>query len=145
MDYYTDTSNDFDQGARPFVTNLRQDTINNNYFITTRWTCRNMQLILMSVPINSDVGANVHQASDQFLYIEQGSALVVMGTCMDCLSYQARVTDNYAIIVPAGIWHNIINTGTIDLKMFSIYAPSMYSHGSIYPTKEDADLYQFRQ
>jgi len=79
MDYLNDTTNIIDQGPRPFVTDLRQDTISNTYFRAARWTCKNMQLTLMSVPIDSDIGLDVHQTSDQFFYIEQGSALVIMG------------------------------------------------------------------
>ncbi len=142
MDYLNDTTNIIDHGPTPFVTDLKQDTISNTYFRAARWTCKNMQLTLMSVPVDSDIGLDVHQTSDQFFYIEQGNALVVMGNCPDCLQYQARITENYAVLVPAGIWHNIINSGSIPLKMFTIYAPSLHPHGSIYRTKEEAAIYE---
>lgn len=142
MDYSNNTTNIIDRGPRPFVTDLKQDTISNTYFRAARWTCKNMQLTLMSVPVDSDIGLDVHQISDQFFYIEQGSALVIMGNCVDCLQYQAHIAEGYAVIVPVGIWHNIVNTGSVPLKMFTIYAPSLYPHGSIYRTKEEAAIYE---
>ncbi|TCL55374.1 mannose-6-phosphate isomerase-like protein (cupin superfamily) [Kineothrix alysoides] len=142
MDYYNSTTSSIDQGPKPFVTDLKQDTISNNYFRTARWTCKNMQLALMSVPVGTDIGLDVHQTSDQFFYIEQGSALVVMGSCQNCLQYQAHIKEDYAVMVPAGIWHNIINTDSIPLKMFTIYAPSLHPHGSTYRTKEESAVYE---
>lgn len=139
---YPTNSTSIDQGARPFVTNLNQDAINNTYFRATRWTCKNMQLTLMSVPIDSDIGLDVHLNSDQLFYIERGSALVLMGRCQECLDYQSQIYNDYTVLVPAGIWHNIINTGHDELKMFSIYAPSLHPHGSIYESKEEEEVYE---
>ncbi|WMC93627.1 cupin domain-containing protein [Kineothrix sp. MB12-C1] len=145
MDFFNsdccDTYDNIDQGPKPFVTNLRQDTLENTNFRTARWTCKNMQLTLMSVPVDSDIGMDVHDTSDQFFYIERGSALVIMGNCPDCLNYQAHVYENYSILVPAGTWHNVINTGPDKLKMFSIYAPALHPYGTIYETRDEETTY----
>lgn len=93
----------------------------------------------MSIPVRGEVGLEVHADFDQFIRIEDGCALVMMGKSDTHLRYQQRVGSNYAVIIPAGTWHNIINTGNIPLKLYSIYAPPQHSFGTVHITKEAAD------
>ncbi|WMC93765.1 cupin domain-containing protein [Kineothrix sp. MB12-C1] len=148
MDYYIGESADnqieIGEGAIPYITDSRQEAIDNTLFYTTRWTSKNMQFALMSVPVNTETGLDVHYNSDQFLYIEQGEAFVFMGSCYDCINIQHRVFEGYSIIVPAGVWHNVVNIGSLDLKMYSMYAPAMHSYNTVFRTKEEwFDHYEF--
>ena len=65
--------------------------------------------------------------------------MVMMGDRRDNLYYQRRVRDNYAIFIPAGTWHNLINIGHKPIKLYSIYAPPVHPHGTIHKTKEDEE------
>ncbi len=93
----------------------------------------------MSIPVGTDIGIEMHPNLDQFLRIEDGIGLVMMGPNRNALNYQKRVNGNYAIIVPAGTWHNIINTGNRPLKIYSIYAPPQHPFGTVHRTKKDAE------
>ena len=98
-----------------------------------------MQLTLMSIPPGGEVGLELHPATDQFFRIESGRALVLMGSCKDCLDFKRKAGADFAILIPAGTWHNIINTGQTPLKLYSIYAPTHHPHGVIHRTKADSD------
>ena len=124
-----------------FVTNLALEAINNNLFFATKWTSRNMQFALMSVPIGSETGWDIHQNSDQFFYIEQGSALITMGICENCLNFQSLFYSGFGAFVPAGIWFNVVNTGPIDLKMFTVCAPALHTYNAVFETKEEWSTY----
>ncbi|PKM61607.1 MAG: cupin domain-containing protein [Firmicutes bacterium HGW-Firmicutes-21] len=134
---YTHRPNDY--GPNPFVTNIEKDTLQNNNFRTALWTGNYLQLTLMSINPGDDIGLEVHNDHDQFLRIEQGEGLVMMGDSKDNLDYQKRVLDNYAVFVPAGKWHNLVNKGRIPLKLYSIYAPTEHPFGTVHETKEDAE------
>ncbi|AGA70739.1 mannose-6-phosphate isomerase [Desulfitobacterium dichloroeliminans LMG P-21439] len=128
-----------DCGPHPFVVNIEQATLQNNTFRTALWTGSHLQLTLMSINVGDSIGLEIHPAVDQFLRIEQGQGLVMMGDSADRLYYQQRVGDDYAIVIPAGKWHNVINTGRVPLKLYSIYAPPQHPHGTVHTTKRDAD------
>ncbi|MGG3326485.1 cupin domain-containing protein, partial [Bacillus velezensis] len=72
------------------------------------------------------------------LRIEQGRGIVKMGKSKNNLSFRRNVYDDYAIVVPAGTWHNVINTGNTPLKLYSIYAPPNHPFGTVHVTKADA-------
>lgn len=129
-----------DYGPKPFVTNIEKTTIDNNNFRKAIWTGDHLQLTLMSINPGEDIGLEIHPNLDQFLRIEQGQGLVKMGDRKDYLGFQRRVEDDYAIIIPAGTWHNVINTGKEPMKLYSIYAPPQHPPGVIDKTKKDAEL-----
>nr|WP_235436114.1 cupin domain-containing protein [Gottschalkia purinilytica] len=93
----------------------------------------------MSINVGEDIGLEIHNDLDQFIRIEEGQGIVKMGDRKDKLDFQKRVYDDYAIIIPAGKWHNLINTGRKPLKLYSIYAPPAHPHGTVHKTKEDAE------
>jgi mannose-6-phosphate isomerase-like protein (cupin superfamily) len=128
-----------DYGPEPFVTNIHNATIQNKNFRTALWTGTHLQLTLMSIPIGGEIGLEVHPHLDQFLRIEVGHGLVKMGSSQDKLSYQKNVCDGYSILIPAGTWHNLINTGNRPVKLYSIYAPPEHPHGTIHETKAIAE------
>ena len=125
----------YDYGSKPFITNLKQDVCANNNFRTALWTGKELQLTLMCIPKNSDIGLEMHPDVDQFLYIESGNGLAMMGSTGQFLPYQCPVSPQYAIFIPAGTWHNLKNTGYCDLKLFSIYAPPQHPFGTVHHTK----------
>ena len=128
-----------DYGPEPFVVNIEEATKQNNYFRIALWTGRYFQLTLMSIRVGEDIGLEMHPDVDQFIRIEEGQGIVKMGNRKECLDFQRNVSDDYAIVIPAGKWHNLINTGNKPLKLYSIYAPPEHPHGTIHETKEDAE------
>lgn len=112
-----------DQGPQPFVIDIEDAAEENTMFLTTLWTGEHLQVTLMSIPIGGEIGLEVHEDVDQFLRIEEGDGLVEMGMNQNALSFRRRVTEDSGIMVPAGTWHNITNTGDEPLKLFSVYAP----------------------
>ncbi len=128
-----------DYGAEPLIVNIdRFANINTNYR-TALWTGDHLQVTLMSIPVRGDIGLEIHSDLDQFICIENGYALVMMGKSKYDLNYQQKVNSSYAVIVPAGTWHNIINIGKTPLKLYSIYAPPQHTFGTVHKTKKDAE------
>lgn len=127
-----------DYGKNPFVVNIEEVTKQNRTFRTALWTGDHLQVTLMSIAVGDDIGLERHPDVDQFLRVEQGQGLVQMGDRKDQLNYQQRVSDDFAIMVPAGKWHNLTNTGQGPLKIYSIYAPPEHPFGTVHKTKADA-------
>ncbi|POM99040.1 hypothetical protein BJH90_20410 [Bacillus halotolerans] len=123
-----------DYGPKPFVRATKQ----NNTFRAALWTGKHFQVTLMSIGIGEDIGLEMHSNVDQFLRIEQGRGIVKMGKSKDNLNFQRNVYDDSAIVIPAGTWHNVINTGNTPLKLYSIYAPPNHPFGTVHATKADA-------
>ncbi|MGZ9585851.1 cupin domain-containing protein [Paenibacillus marinisediminis] len=127
-----------DHGQRPFVVNIDQATKQNNTYRTALWTGKHLQVTLMSINVGDDIGLEVHPTTDQFIRIEEGQGLVQMGVSKDNLNFQEMAYDGYAIMVPAGTWHNVTNTGNTPLKIYAIYAPPEHPYGTVHVTKADA-------
>jgi mannose-6-phosphate isomerase-like protein (cupin superfamily) len=128
-----------DYGPQPFAFNIEEVTQKNNNFRTTLWTGSHLQLTLMSIPVGGEIGLENHPNLDQFIRIEEGQGLVQMGDRKDYLNFQERVYDDFAFIIPSGKWHNLINTGTKPIKLYSIYAPPQHPSGTVHVTKADAE------
>jgi len=128
-----------DYGPAPFVVNIEEATKQNNNFRTALWTGSHLQLTLMSIPVGEDIGLEMHPDLDQFIRLEQGQGIVRMGDRQDRLDFQRRVYDDFAFIIPAGKWHNLINTGDVPIKLYSIYAPPQHPRGTVHETKADAE------
>jgi len=135
---YNYYSTDF--GPNPFVVDITKATLNNDTYRTALWTGKHLQLTVMSIPVGGDIGLEIHPDTDQFLRVEQGNGLAQMGNSRDNLHLQQPVFDDFAIFIPAGTWHNIINTGNKPLKLYSIYAPPHHPRGTIHQTKAIAEL-----
>lgn len=128
-----------DYGPAPFVVDIEDASKQNSNFRTALWTGNHLQLTLMSINAGEDIGLEMHPDIDQFIRVEEGQGLVQMGDRRDRLDFQVRVNDDYAFIIPAGTWHNLLNTGTKPLKLYSIYAPPQHPHGTIHRTKADSE------
>lgn len=124
-----------DYGPQPFAVNINEASKQNKAFRTALWTGKHLQVTLMSIKVGDDIGLEVHPNIDQFIRIEDGQGIVKMGRNKNKLDFQANVYDDFAIMIPAGTWHNIINTGNKPLKVYSIYAPPQHPHGTIHVTK----------
>ncbi len=128
-----------DFGPYPYVTNITRATLENPYFRRALWTGTHLQLTLMCIPPGGEIGLEMHSNLDQFLRLEQGQGRVMMGRKRYCLDYQRNVADDYAIFIPAGTWHNLVNTGNEPIKLYSIYAPVQHPPGTVHCTKADSD------
>jgi mannose-6-phosphate isomerase-like protein (cupin superfamily) len=138
----TKTSSDVtlkDYGAEPTVLDIEAYTMSNDNFRVALWTGTQLQVTLMSIPVGGDVGLEQHLDIDQFLRIENGTAQVVMGDTKESLTFIKTAEKDFAIFVPAGKWHNIINTGDKPLKLYSIYSPVEHPHSTIHKTQEEAE------
>jgi mannose-6-phosphate isomerase-like protein (cupin superfamily)/rubrerythrin len=124
-----------DYGPNPFVIDINEATKQNNNFRTAIWTGDHLQVTLMSIGVGEDIGLEIHPDLDQFLRIEQGQGLVQMGDRKDRLDFRQQVADDFSIVIPAGKWHNLTNTGNQPLKLYSIYAPPQHPKGTVHETK----------
>ncbi|MEK7063355.1 MAG: cupin domain-containing protein [Patescibacteria group bacterium] len=115
-----------------YITNIEEDTLANNDFRRVLYTAKNCQLVLMSLQPGEEIGAEVHQL-DQFIRVERGQGKAVLDGAEHALS------DGYVIVVPAGAMHNIINTGSEALKLYTMYAPPNHKDGTVHHTKADAE------
>jgi mannose-6-phosphate isomerase-like protein (cupin superfamily) len=128
-----------DYGAKPTVLDIDAYTLANENFVTALWTGTNLQVTLMSIPVGGDIGLEQHLDNDQFLRIEDGQAKVMMGDDKDSLTFVEMAEEDYAVFIPAGMWHNIINTGDRPLKLYSVYAPAEHPHSAVYKTQKEAE------
>lgn len=128
-----------DFGPEPFVLNIDHAAKINQNFRTAIWTGKHLQLTLMCIPVGCDVGVEMHECVDQFIRIESGRAAIVTGGGRNSLGNRKCIDACYSAIIPAGTWHNIINAGNTPLKLYSIYAPTQHSHGTVHKTKSDAE------
>lgn len=124
---------------RGWSANIEEATTSNSTFRTVVFTGKHMQLTVMSIPAGGEIGLEVHDDRDQFLRVEEGSARVVMGGSKEKLDETHELKDDWAVIVPAGTWHNVINTGKAALKLYSLYAPPEHPPGTVHETKAEAD------
>lgn len=128
-----------DYGAEPFVININEATKQNNNFRTALWTGEYLQVTLMNINVGEIIGLEMHPNLDQFIRIEQGYGLVQMGDNKNNLNFVRKVYDDFAIVIPAGKWHNLTNIGNLPIKLYSIYAPPQHPKGTIHRTKADAE------
>ena len=129
----------YDHGPQPMVINIDAATAQNENYRTALWTGDFLQVTLMTLPVGGEIGLEVHPDTDQFLRVESGTGLVQMGDTRDTLTDRQMADQHTAIVVPAGTWHNLKNTGSSELKLYSIYAPPHHPPGTVQATKAIAD------
>ena len=95
----------------------------NQYFRLSLWTGAHLQVTLMNIKPNDDVGLEKHEETDQLLFVVKGSGEVYSGKTKEDLKFKCRVDSEDMIAVPAGTWHNLVNATNKPLKLYSIYAP----------------------
>jgi mannose-6-phosphate isomerase-like protein (cupin superfamily) len=121
-----------------WIGDIEQETLGNTTFRTVVFTGEHTQLTVMSIEPGDDIGREVHPEHDQFLRIEGGTARVELSQSEDAVGEAHDVEADWAIIVPAGVWHNVVNTGTEALKVYSLYSPPEHADGTVHRTKADA-------
>jgi mannose-6-phosphate isomerase-like protein (cupin superfamily) len=116
-----------------FADNIEKLTEENNNFRQVLYTGQNIQLVLMSLKPGEDIGEEVHEDRDQFFRFEQGTGEVRIDGVANLVSADDGV------IVPAGALHNVVNTGSTPLRLYTIYGPPEHLDGTIHKSKADAD------
>ncbi len=129
-----------DSGPNPYIVNISELTEANVAYRQTPWTGQHFQVTVMSIKPGDDIGLEIHDDTDQFIRIESGTGRAHLGVSKDEIIIEQDVSDGWAVIVPAGTWHDVTNTGTKDLKVYTIYAPIKHPHGTIHETKADAEI-----
>ena len=114
-------------------------TLGNSNFRTVAYTGEHTQLTLMRLGPGEDIGWERHGHLDQFLRLEQGRARVEFGRTEDVVDETHEVEDDWAFIVPAGVWHNVVNIGDVEVKLYSLYSPPEHPDGTVHRTKADAE------
>lgn len=116
-----------------YIENIEELTLKNEYFRRVLFTAQNMQLVVMSLKPNEDIGMEVHETTDQFLRIEEGEGKSILN------GEERNIKEGEVVIVPAGTEHNIINTSSEKpLKLYTIYSPPHHKDKTIHQTKKEA-------
>lgn len=115
-----------------YHSNIETETVENANFRKVLHTGKYSQLVVMSLKPGEDIGEEVHDNVDQFFRFEAGEAKVVAD------GEEYTVVEDDVVVIPAGTKHNIINTGSEDLKLYTIYSPSNHPEGTVHETKEEA-------
>ena len=115
-----------------YVNNLEEQTLANDNFRQVLFTAKNCQLVLMSLLPGEEIGEEIHEL-DQFIRFEAGEGKVVLDGA------ETAVSDGFAVVIPAGVKHNVINTSAdAKLKLYTIYTPPEHRDGTVHQTKADA-------
>jgi mannose-6-phosphate isomerase-like protein (cupin superfamily) len=122
-----------------WAADIEELTEDNTNFRKVIWTGAHSELTLMSIEPGDEIGLEVHPDHDQFLRIEGGKAQVRAGASKDNLTETIDVEEDWAFIVPAGTWHNVINTGDAPLRLYTVYSPANHEPGTVHVTKAEAD------
>jgi mannose-6-phosphate isomerase-like protein (cupin superfamily) len=115
-----------------YVANIEEATVANEDFRRVLYTGKNIQLVLMTLKPGEEIGEEVHEDRDQFFRIEEGQGTVYIDGAGN------PVEDDFAVIVPAGARHNVVNTGSAPLRFYTLYGPPEHKHGTVHKDKEQA-------
>jgi mannose-6-phosphate isomerase-like protein (cupin superfamily) len=115
-----------------FVKDIESIAVKNVDFRQVLYTAKNCQLVIMSLKPKEEIGAEVHKL-DQFFRVEEGSGEAVLD------GVRTKIKAGFAVLVPAGTNHNIINTGSVSLKLYTLYSPPNHRDGVIHHTRADAE------
>lgn len=119
-----------------YVDNIEKATVANDEFRKVIYTGEYLQLVLMTIPPGGEIGEEVHEDHDQFFRVEEGAGEVqIDGT-------PHPIKDDFAAIVPAGAKHNVVNTGKVPLRLYTIYGPPEHRDKVVRKTKESAERYE---
>ncbi len=115
-----------------YVKDIEDIAIKNEDFRQVLYTAQHCQLVVMALQPQEDIGAEVHTL-DQFFRVEQGTGETVLD------GVRTSIQAGFAVVVPAGVHHNIINTGSVPLKLYTLYAPPNHRDGVIHHTRAEAE------
>ncbi len=123
-----------DIGPEPQSFDIERETTQNTDYRSVAWSGRYLQVTLMSIPAGSDIGLEAHPETDQFIRLEAGCGHVQMGPTKEHLTFEKEVSDGWCVLVPAGTWHNITNTGSTPMQVYTVYAPAHHAPDKVQPT-----------
>ena len=128
------TSRNTSGGAamKGFVNNIEGLAVHNEDFRRVLYTAKNCQLVVMALKPKEEIGAEVHKL-DQFLRVEEGTGEAVLN------GVRTPISAGFAVLVPAGMNHNIINTGSVPMKLYTLYAPPNHRDGVVHHSRADAE------
>jgi len=116
-----------------YVANIEKESLENENFRTVLYTDDRLQLVVMNLKPNEDIGEETHTL-DQFIRVEKGEGKSVLD------GESRALADGFAVIIPAGTRHNIVNTSSVNpLKLYTLYAPPNHKRGTVHKTKADAE------
>lgn len=115
-----------------YVSNIEQKSLENENFRTVLYTSGHLQLVVMSLKSGEDIGEEVHQL-DQFIRVEKGSGKAVLD------GEESAIADGSAVVIPSGTKHNIINTSSETMKLYTLYGPPNHPDGTVHATKAEAE------
>lgn len=115
-----------------YIANIEEATLQNTDYRRVLYTGEKSQLVVMSIEPGDEIGEEVHGDIDQFIRVESGKGKAVLNG-----DQEHELEDDWAVIIPAGVKHNVINTGDAPLKLYSIYSPAEHKDGTVHPTKAD--------
>ena len=115
-----------------YVQDIEDIAVKNEEFRRVLYTAKNCQLVVMALKPGEEIGAEVHQL-DQFFRVEEGAGEAVLNGA------RTAIQAGFAVLVPAGVNHNIINTGTVPMKLYTLYAPPNHRDGVIHKSRSDAE------
>jgi len=119
--------------VKGYCDNIEKRTVENEDFRRVLYTGHNLQLVLMTLKPDEEIGEEVHEDRDQFFRFEEGSGVVLID------GVENRVEEDFAVIVPQGARHNVKNTGSEPLRMYTIYGPPEHLDGLVKATKAEAE------
>lgn len=115
-----------------YIKDIEGLAVKNKEFRQVVYTARHCQLVLMALGPKEEIGTEVHQL-DQFFRVEEGTGTAVLD------GVTTAISAGFAVVVPAGTKHNIINTGSVPMKLYTIYAPPNHRDGVVHRTRADAE------
>jgi mannose-6-phosphate isomerase-like protein (cupin superfamily) len=116
-----------------YVENIEEATVANEDFRRVLYTGKNLQLVLMTLQPGEEIGEEVHEDIDQFFRVEEGQGTIYID------GNASQIEDDFAAIVPAGARHNVVNSGSEPLKLYTLYGPPEHKHGTVHKDKEQAE------
>ncbi len=128
-----------DIGPKPQAFDIETATKANASYRSVAWSGRYLQVTLMAIPPGADIGLEAHGETDQFIRLDAGTGRVQMGPAKNQLTFEQDVSDGWCVLVPAGTWHNITNTGDAPMQLYTIYAPVHHAPDIVQATAEDAE------
>lgn len=116
--------------------NIEEKTLANDNFREVLFTGPHSQLVVMTLQAGEEIGLERHETHDQFIRVEQGEGYAVLD------GERHALEDGVAVVIPSGTEHNVVNTGTAPLRLYTLYAPAEHPDGTIHKTKAEADEYE---
>ena len=113
-----------------YIVNIEKETLENENYRKVLYTAKNSQLVLMTILPGDEIGLETHDL-DQFIRVEAGEAVVILD------DVEHKIEDDWAVVIPAGTKHNVVNSGDDPLRLYSIYSPPEHKDGTVHATKAD--------